>query len=258
MFFFPFFSLCERKNVSVYYSEKNQSYTYKFGTYDSKYAIGRGIYDDDYEYRSGWKHLHIEASNIQDDDIMAYASGYAEGLLTQPLFENHYKNTIAALCHDFIPDCINNVLPANVTEFFENNYNWVVNNITNSPMETEYEWGANITLSQFNGLYDGYVEGCKLNGGTPISKIDFWTYQCRSEIYDVYRGRFPKHSVDPRLLLDRRGSFILRRSSYNQLFIGHSSWRSYAEMTRIAKRYRIDFQHISNVVARKTFSSYQL
>ena len=88
--FFTFSFSEVRSTVSVYYDATSKSYTHVSGKYDS-FAAARAILIDNHE-KNGWYDLHVEANEGNDDEVQAYASGYAEGFITQPLFKPHMKN----------------------------------------------------------------------------------------------------------------------------------------------------------------------
>lgn len=254
IFLFSFASSEVRSTVSVYYDAASESYTHVSGEYDSR-AAARAILIDNHE-KNGWFDLHVEANEANDDEIQAYAAGYAEGFISQSLFKPHMNNVYSNLCNKYIK-CENGKIPTNVKSWFDYNYKWVKNTIE-SNSETgylEFYWCANLMLITLNGMVKGYNS---VDPNEQITIQDLWMFNSKSDILNVYRKL---NSVDPTQepVLEKGGTmYVTQFGEHEELTVAHSTWDSYGSSTKMSKRYRLHFHNVFSKISRRSLSSYPM
>lgn len=242
--------LVSSEMISVYYNATSKKFYHQLGKYDAL-AYARGIFNNNIN-TSGWADLHIESSSGYSDDIQAYTAGFAEGAINQDLFKLHRQNAYSNLCNGFIK-CTNNAIPFEIVEFFKTNYQWALNDIQGPHPQDGFYFAASVFLKQLTGIVDGYNA---VNPNDQITIEDLWLYNCRSEIFDVYRhlNTIPA-TTEP--FVERRGTiFITSPNKYDDVVYGHTSWRSYGDSIKMSKRYRLRFRNNNNKILRKAISSY--
>ena len=246
------FAAAVATDVSVYYDAASKKYTLGY-TYDTG-AAACGMFLDTND-ASGWMNLHVEASNANTDEVMAYAAGIVEGYLNQGLYKYYKRNTWTNLCNDFVK-CDGKELPSNVVEWFKENCRWVVNEVDKAAGGTAFAWGAKMVLEQMKGIVDGHNRAT--SSAEAITLEDLWLIHSRSEVFDVFRKLNAKPATEEPFIERHGTSFVTKGTGTNDLFVAHSSWRSYGDSIKVSKRYRIPFHNEYSTIQRRSLSGYPL
>lgn len=250
--FFLSFSVSEQKVMSAIWDSVNNKFNFT-NTYDET-AAARAIFSND-QNATGWYNLQVEGDRITDNLIESRAAGIIEARLTHELFKNHRKNVYAHICDKYV-ECTNGQIPEKIQKFFKDNYDWVEEKLKDAPMDDPFFFSGSMALEQFKGLVEGYnIE----NPAEPITKYDLWMYMAHPLIIELSRIKSIGGAKDGAPQMHRRGSAIIGQSgNVDNVFIGQTAWRHYAESIRIAKRYRIRYNTSESIqiADRRSLSSY--
>ena len=245
-------ALCAGTDVSVYYDKASKKYTLGY-SYDVGAAACGMFFDSD--DASGWMNLHVEANKDNDDEVMAYAAGIVEGYLNQGLYKNYKRNTITNLCNDFLV-CEKDQLPADVVAWFTENCQWVVKEVEKAGASSDFAWGAKIVLEQMKGIVDGHNRAT--SSAEAITLEDLWLIHSRSEMFDVFRKVNGRSAAAEPFIERHATSFVTKAPGTTDLFVAHSSWRSYGDSLKLSKRYRLPYHNEYSTIERRSLSGYPL
>eukprot|EP01061_Rhynchopus_euleeides_P031823 TRINITY_DN526_c0_g1_i3.p2 TRINITY_DN526_c0_g1~~TRINITY_DN526_c0_g1_i3.p2 ORF type:complete len:536 (+),score=260.16 TRINITY_DN526_c0_g1_i3:43-1650(+) len=210
----------------------------------------------------GWGILDVKGSTVTTDADLAFAAGAVEGLLSYNRISDHYQNMykshFASLSAAEVQE---------VKSWLEKQYNW-----TKKEAEAKkgssgvWEQVGNV-MSQFDGLVAGYNMAVNGTSYPALTQFDFLVLNGDGDLFQIVpavlkhkRPDFDKMSNDEAdNYLARAGkcsSIIKVTGNFSDLFMGHSSWYTYAATNRVFKHYNLGYTS-SNVAAKKvSFSSY--
>jgi len=216
---------------------------------------------------TGWGIFNVTTNPQHGNSHTAYAAGYLEGFL----MPNDIYNAILA----FIVPYYNSTtissadleagipFPASVTEFVQNNTNWVQDKAKkkskNYPEnvgdddEAVYWTHIDLVLKQLDGITDGY-------NAVAEQPLPYWTFiawQLQDELGDIYSTLqvsdfFPvpaaAKTLQEKLITRDHCSVLVKVPANNTaLFASHVTWSDYASMLRTYKHYNFSFTGVPNV-----------
>ncbi|EGC38000.1 hypothetical protein DICPUDRAFT_46100 [Dictyostelium purpureum] len=220
---------------------------------------------------NGWSYLSLKTNSLNgkyDDYVQALAAGYLEGYLTQEMIwdskYNYYTNYFNS---STIPKVLNDWL----TENYYNMHEFIVNNV-----DSWYWRQLNLTLTQMNGLLDGYTYALSLTNNRSkihqqtIVLFDLFVLNMYGDLGDLgpalHMGNFPaaKRASDFNDIQDyfmktqHCSALIKLTSDYSELYAAHTTWTGYNTMLRIFKSYNYgySFEYSGTISRRNMFSSY--
>ncbi|CAH2096323.1 unnamed protein product [Euphydryas editha] len=239
--------------ATVFYSNKTGYRIEYWGQSNDLKDIARGVAraylrgDID---TTGWSLLEVETDSSYPDEIQAYAAGIVEGALTWYLIHMHLENTIRAKCEnqplekqcDKLRDSLDK--SANIWKTY------AAERSSNDPF-----WHhVSLYYTQIGGIYTGWkhgVERSMTEYDTDISDL-YWLNSI-AEVNELQHKlnisiEDPEISNTPGL-----SSAFLRiinetaedGTSIKKLFLAQDVAGSYSSMTRIMKRYKLNYHRTS-------------
>jgi hypothetical protein len=141
--------------VSVLFNSTSQQFQVS-NAYDDSYDAF-GYYYTNYN-ESGWNYLTIDMQTeiTHSEDFLAYSKsyGYLEGYITCQEIDNFYPN--------FYSSVFGNSSPGNETiAFLNQNYEYLQTMSEELSSTDDYWYTVKSILLQLEGLYEGFVDGCK-------------------------------------------------------------------------------------------------
>ncbi|XP_033098248.1 phospholipase B-like 1 [Anneissia japonica] len=236
----------------------NQTFTFKRGVIDEN-GIAYGIYNDTLN-TTGWCRLHVRggfsSQKYSDQDIM-YAAGFLEGALTSKHIRQHSIN-MNSWAFSGKPDKFKDLLK----DFFKKQDTWMRMQ-TESNKNDPFWQGIGLLIAQFDGLVAGY------NSNPYQNKLDIFDFQIlngNGDLIDLGHVLMPERVPDWRKMSTQEFNQFVATSGhcsalvkvlpgFEDVFMGHSSWFTYAATLRIYKHY--DWQLQQKVASQRiSFSSY--
>ena len=100
---------------------------------------------------TGWSYLEVESKPEFDADLQAYAAGFVEGILTQPLIQLHILNTQVDYCTGFQGYC------DRLKQFLSQNMEYVKDRLERASPEDTYWQSVKRSYLQMTGVWHGYT-----------------------------------------------------------------------------------------------------
>jgi hypothetical protein len=141
--------------ISVSYNFTTKSYDVG-NYYDEEMSDAVGYYYKNYE-NSYWNYLTIRMNteiSSREDHLMYMGSfGFLEGYITCSEIRTFYPNFYSAVFGTSSPG-------KQTLEFLQENYDWMMKMSNENYEKDDYWYTVKATLTQLNGVYEGYKEGC--------------------------------------------------------------------------------------------------
>ncbi|CAK1580142.1 unnamed protein product [Parnassius mnemosyne] len=236
--------------ATVFYSEKT-GYRIEYWGQSNDLAdlpkgVARAYFRMDIE-TTGWSLLEVETDGSYRDDIQAYAAGIVEGALTSYLIHTHLDNTIRAKC-EYQPakrQC------NRLRDELDKSVNVWKSYAAEQGADDPFWHHVSLYYTQIGGIYTGWKHGTERSGN----------YKYDTDISDLYW----LNSVADVVELQRKLNITIDDSVVNQLpgldsaflrivnetlddgtvakklFIAHNVAGSYSSMTRILKKYKLNY-----------------
>lgn len=188
-----------------------------------------------YEYDEGWKVIsyenRISSANREkysiDNSKIHYISGVLEGYVYQNDIDDHNYNVNKTIYNS-------KYLSTELKDFIVKQYEFTIKNDFSSN-GLYYSYSLNYTISQFYGMYIGYVSSKIDNKQTPIELFTFYLLFLRSDMEDLLVA------FNMTTRKENECTIILKYCSFNHsLIISHNTHNLYSLMNRFYKNY--DFQ----------------
>ncbi|EIE19753.1 laminin A [Coccomyxa subellipsoidea C-169] len=172
-----------------------------------------------------------------------FAAGFLEGFISAERIHDYWSNT-----HEYFVKGMNASLEAPLT-WLEEQEGWARAKVAEH-QDSAYWQMLGLILQQFDGLYTGEI--LILTG----------------EIYDLLeaqsaglRDSAPDHQSATQVFHDmalkgRCSALITVTPDFSNLFMGHSTWDSYSQMTKVFKHYSFQLRLPGVAAQRMSFSSY--
>lgn len=182
----------------------------------------------------GWYTLHVEGREGVDSKKMLRCAGFLEGYLSQHEIYLHYQ-----LIKDIHGFERNKPYSPEWTYFMEKNMNYTFESV-NAYLDSTYWQEINYTLTQFNGLLEGYnyrVSQQKTFNET-MTPLDFWFLEAECELYDIDSaiGRRPKKIIGPTNGEDCTG-LIRLLPDYSDIYFAQDTWSDFRDLHGELKEY---------------------
>ncbi|XP_068633401.1 putative phospholipase B-like lamina ancestor [Battus philenor] len=239
--------------ATVFYSQKT-GYRIEYWGQSNDLAdlpkgVARAYFRMDIE-TTGWSLLEIETDGSYGDDIQAYAAGIVEGALTSYLIHTHLDNTIRAKCENRSTkkqcDRVRDELDKSVNIW----KSYAAEREANDPF-----WHhVYLYYTQISGMYTGWKHGTERNTNkydTDISDL-YWL----NSVADVVELQKKLNvTIDNSSVADLPGmsSAFLRivnetldnGTFEKKIYVAHNTAGSYSSMTRILKKYKLNYHKTS-------------
>jgi len=244
---------------TVYIDSLSGAASCKLGLMDKQNGTAYGFYNNTLNV-TGWGilELHAHSTTINNTDIM-FAAGFLEGVLTARQIYQNFVNLKSAMN-------INDAEKEKLIGFLAKQDYWLRSMIVKHPKSEDAFWRhISYIIAQFDGLYAGYKSVAESSWET-----DVFIVQLLNGMGDLLDLR---HVVDPisrpnyrnmtrhelKLHLARTGhcsALIKLTPGFENLFMSHSSWFTYASTMRIYKHYHLRVNDKDTAVESMSFSSY--
>ncbi|CAH2269291.1 putative phospholipase B-like lamina ancestor [Pararge aegeria] len=239
--------------ATVFYSEKTGYRIEYWGQSNDLKDIAKGVaraYFKEGIETTGWSLLEIETDGSYPDEIQAYAAGIVEGALTWYLIHTHLENTIRAKCEDqpLEKQCdkLRDALDKSVN---------IWKTYAADRAATDPFWHhVSLHYTQIGGIYTGWNHGVvRSNNEYETDISDLYWLNSVAEVVEIQHKlnisvEEPEFSTMPGL-----SSAFLRIANetfeggkdIKKLFLAQSVAGSYSSMTRIIKRYKLNYHRTS-------------
>uniref|UniRef100_A0A1E1WM03 Phospholipase B-like n=1 Tax=Pectinophora gossypiella TaxID=13191 RepID=A0A1E1WM03_PECGO len=235
--------------ATVFYSEKTGYRIEYWGQSNKLEDIARGVarayFRRDVD-TAGWSLLEVETDGSYRDEIQAYAAGIVEGALTWSLIHNHLENTIRAKC-DNTPlekQC------DKLKDALDKSINIWKSHADDRGSDDPFWHHVSLHYTQIDGISTGWKHGVErsLNEyDTDISDL-YWLnsvaevaelqHKLNITLEDPVLGHLPGLSSAFLRIVNATSD---DGTPTKKLFVAHNAAGSYSSMTRILKRYKLNY-----------------
>ena len=176
-----------------------------------------------------------------NDSVQAYFSGVIEGYLTPDLIEQYYQNNIEHFCDNATKFC------DRFFKFIESNLQFTLSQIDKHRDTDPYWRQVELSLLQIKGIDDGYSAvrtGSSLQGpilGSHVSRMFLLNLQPELGTLETVVGRRDKLYADK----DHCSAIVKVLDDGSDLLVAHNTWSGYSSMTRVLKKYTLNYRDIS-------------
>lgn len=208
----------------------------KDGIVDGTHAHGH--YQDDV-LTSGWGKLWVHG----DDTLQgSYEAGFLEGALTTTRIYQHYKSWYN---HQFPSPPTNSTV-----QFMLDQYHFMLDLSSSQPsgdINEEYLGKLRHVIAQFQGLMEGFSQSA--TSGQKMSLLDFLLLEGAGDLYDIIPATNPAMNKlhvgklsaaefnDEYHRVVSCSAIVKVADDKSDVFFGHTTWTTYANMLRIFKNY---------------------
>ena len=217
-------------------------------------AVAWGTFEDTLN-STGWGILNIHTASLVQDGVQYEAAGMVEGYLTASHIATAFENAL-----DYV---FNGNVSEPAMDFLKKQRSWAWEQVKKAGGSSPFWHQVGAVLRQLQGMEEGYPIQC----GVP--QLPDWGFMMLNSVGDLFQIT---PAVDPhrranldamsatelREYIDSRGmcsAIVKLPGDYNDLFMAHSSWFSFADTDRIFKHYY--FNQTEPVAAKRvSFSSY--
>ncbi|CAH2048552.1 unnamed protein product, partial [Iphiclides podalirius] len=239
--------------ATVFYSEKT-GYRIEYWGQSNDLAdlpkgVARGYFRMDIE-TTGWSLLEVETDGSYRDDIQAYAAGIVEGALTSYLIHTHLDNTIRARCEG---------QPAKkqcdkLRDELDKSFNIWKSYAAEREADDPFWHHVSLYYTQISGMYTGWKHGTERNTNLETDISDLYWLNSIADVVELQR----KMNItidDPAIdKLPGLSSAFLRitnttsedGTATKKIFLAHNVAGSYSSMTRILKKYKLNYRKSQN------------
>ncbi|XP_030020376.2 putative phospholipase B-like lamina ancestor [Manduca sexta] len=234
--------------ATVFYSEKTGYRIEYWGQSNELAEISKGVARAYFRMdidTTGWSLLEVETDGSYPDEIQAYAAGIVEGALTWYLIHTHLENTIRAKCENTPLEKQCNKLKDALDKSVDTWKSYAAERSGSDP----YWHHVSLHYTQINGINTGWrygVERSMSEYDTDISDL-YWLNSV-AEVTELQ----PKLNIsldDSIDLLPDVSSAFLRivndtaedGTPTKNLYLAHNAAGRYTTMTRILKRYKLNY-----------------
>ena len=185
--------------------------------------------------------MEIQTNGALNDSLQAYFSGVIEGYMTTDLIDQYYQNNIEHYCDNAIDYC------DRLYQFIKTNLQFTLAQIEKHRHTDPYWRQVELSLLQVKGIDDGYravTSGSALEGPRlrpAVSRMLFLNLFAEFGTFEDVLGREDK-------LYAGKGhcsAIIKVLDDGNDLLVSHNTWSGYSSMTRVLKRYTLNYRDVS-------------
>ncbi|KAI8436682.1 hypothetical protein MSG28_010170 [Choristoneura fumiferana] len=235
--------------ATVFYSNKTGYRIEYWGQSNELTDIPKGVARAHFRMdidTTGWSLLEVETDASYPDEIQAYAAGIVEGALTWYLIHTHLENTIRAKCEDTPRekqcDKLRDTLDRSVNI-------WKTKGAERGAVEPFWHH-VSLHYTQISGIYTGWKHGVERSMNEYETDIsDLYWLNAVAEAAEIQRKL--NISLDDQALTSVSGlsSALLRIVNVTtedggiakKLYVAQNGAGSYSSMTRILKRYKLNY-----------------
>jgi len=199
----------------------------------------------------GWSFIDIETNPSYSDQIQMYAAGYLEAFISTDLIWANYINI-------FTGEWDSKPFSSAFTNWMEENIAFM-NTSQQGTTDTAYWTHVGLVWTQLMGMVDGYTAG-NTNPAQVLELVHFLIINMDGDLEDLLPA-LNQTSVEwddmdavanYHLHNTHCSALVKVADDFSELYVGHSTWESYYEMTRMFKTYRF------NLAAAQTASKVQM
>ncbi|XP_045536388.1 putative phospholipase B-like lamina ancestor isoform X1 [Papilio machaon] len=238
--------------ATVFYSEKT-GYRIEYWGQSNKLAdlprgVARAYFRMDMK-TTGWSLLEVETDGTYRDDIQAYAAGIVEGALTSYLIHTHLDNTVRAVCGEHARQC------DRVKDELDKSVNIWKSYAAEREATDPFWHHVSLYYTQISGMYTGWKHGSERNANTKsdtdISEL-YWL-NSMADVVELQRKMNITIDNNPVNKLPGLSSAFLRvvnetlenGTTTKRIYLAHNAAGSYLSMTRILKKYKLNYRKTS-------------
>ncbi|XP_074649153.1 phospholipase B-like 1 [Tubulanus polymorphus] len=245
------------------YITKDKQAKFVPGKLDKVNGAAYGIYNDTLS-TTGWGVLDIKAGYATadiDNNLLMYAAGYLEGVLTNKRIYQHYQNVYNTMVGNISPE-----LKKKTVDFYAEQEKWAWYMIDKMTPDDPFWRHVGYVMNQESGLYDGYTFASH-NSNMTLDKFAIQFLNGVGDYIDIRHvlnpaGRPNWRNMthkDALRMVNSNGhcsALIKVTGAYENIFMSHSSWFLYAATMRIYKHYDFNLKDSYTVAKTMSFSSY--
>ncbi|XP_043929904.1 phospholipase B-like 1 isoform X2 [Protopterus annectens] len=251
--------LTEAHYATVFWDNIKKVIEIKDGVLD-KNGDAYGFFNDTLQ-STGWGVLEIVAgfgSKPQGNKEKMYLAGFLEGFLTAPQMFDHHANIYPHIIRS-------NKTLEGVKDFIKKQDQWTreqVKIFKKSPLWRHVGY----VISQLDGLFAGAAEWAKRHQKPPLTYFDIQFLNAVGDLLDVIQELFPPRGgtvfnsrEQQKKSLWEMGhcsALIKVLPGYENIFMAHSSWFTYASTLRIYKHWNFNISDPFTATSKISFSSY--
>ncbi|XP_013186924.1 putative phospholipase B-like lamina ancestor [Amyelois transitella] len=235
--------------ATVFYNEKT-GYSIEFwGQSNELSQIQRGVARAYFRMdidTTGWSLLEVETEGSYPDEIQAYAAGIVEGALTWSLIHKHLENTIRAKCEGTPLEKQCNKLKDTLDKSVDKWKSYAADRSSTDPLWHQ----ISLYYTQINGIFTGWKHGVERSMNEYDTDIsDLYWLNSMAEVTEIQRIlNITLEDSYIQAVPDLSTAFvrIANETSANgiptkKLFLAQNKAGSYSSMTRILKRYKLNY-----------------
>lgn len=219
-----------------------------------------GFFNDTVQ-SSGWGVLEIMAgygSKPQHNRETMYLAGFLEGFLTAPQMFDHYANVYPQLIKS-------NKTLEGVKDFIKKQDQWTREQVK---MFRKYPLWRHVgyVISQLDGLFAGAAEWAKRHQKQPLTYFDIQFLNAVGDLLDLISALFPtwggtafngrEQQMKHKWEMGHCSALIKVLPGYENIFMAHSSWFTYAATLRVYKHWNFNITDPFTATSKLSFSSY--
>ncbi len=209
---------------------------------------------------TGWGVLDVQTNGAAEDNDQGFAAGLLEGWLTAKHIHSTAKNLAQEIFKNFS-------MPHDIGAFFEAQDKWAREMVRSSAHADAFFAQTGYLLRQYDGLVAGY-NAAAAAGAAPAAGA--WIFQLLNGVGDLFDiiPAVRKHARVDLLTMNKTlaellhfkqshcSALIKTTGNYDDIFVAHSSWYTFANTNRIMKHYDLNFRDPSTAATKVSFSSY--
>lgn len=256
-------------------SSSPSGYTIRSGK-DSSCAATGYFFDDLYGTNGGggWTYFRVISNANFPDEEQSFAAGYLEGGLLHKRIYTHMYNAMAdQFDHQInlslpVLDAPNNqFIPQLIMNFTLAQREWNLQQVASNNQTDTFWRQTGLVYAQLQGVYAGYQDVAPPATSIPdfnwflllnlAADLDDITAAIVPTVYmDRLNAQYPEDFPHWRKLITRsRCSSLVRwTSDHSELFHGHTTWSTWAYLTRTYKLYELNLENTPGVTIH--FASY--
>nr|XP_032822922.1 phospholipase B-like 1 [Petromyzon marinus] len=249
--------------VTLYVSGNPRNPDVALGKLDPVGGAAYGTLNDSL-LSTGWAELEVRSGYgggrgaIGDSDV-AFLAGYVEGYLTARHINNHFKN----LYPTFIKD---NKTHAILEDFLRKQDSWA--RVQSRENHNDPFWrNVDYVLSQLDGMIAGATRRNAEHGIKTDLSFPALYLNAVGDVIDLVNALVPSRrppwlslsKAEAKRLVQKSGhcsALIKILPGYENIFMSHSSWFTYAATMRIFKHWDLNILDASTASRQMSFSSY--
>ncbi|CAK0735312.1 hypothetical protein CVIRNUC_000560 [Coccomyxa viridis] len=243
--------------------KKGGAFAFRTGRTDRSVAYAR--YVDAAQTRSYTGQLHLSTSEAFSDHDQMFAAGYLEGYMTARRINEYYSNTFTYFTQGM------NASLEKPLDWLEQQDRWSRSQVKDNGDSTLWRM-LGLVLAQFDGIVAGYQarQAADPDALPDLSRRDLIFLNGNGEVCDLLEAdlelqstsnwidltKSPAQIFHDIALSGRCSALVTVTADFSNLFMGHSTWDSWSQITKIFKHYDFSLSLPGLASQRMSFSSY--